>query len=111
MSSPTSPVLQQLHRFDKSSPDFHDRLCSLFYGEEYVQCAPHFQHNDVVWLVDYLDTVRRYITFPIPCSTQRRFSMVSILPAPGSGNVYACSEAYAAPEQYFQNHTRFHPTF
>jgi len=111
MSSPTSPVLQQLHDLDTSSPDFHDQLCNIFYGEEYVQCAPHLQHDDVVWLVDYLDTVRRYIAFPTPRSTHCRFSMVSILLALHSGNVYACLEAYAAPGRYFQNRTRFRPTF
>ena len=111
MSLPTSPPLQLLHRLDKSSSDFHDQLCSVLYGEEYVQCVPHLQRDDVVWLVNYLDTVRRYITSPAPHSTQPRFSMVSILLVPDSGSAYACSEAYAAPERYFQNRTRFSPTF
>ena len=59
MSSPSSPVLQRLDRLDKSSPDFHDQLYSVLYGKEYVQCVPDLQPDDVSWLVDYLDTVRR----------------------------------------------------
>ena len=64
MSSPSTPALQRLDRLDKSLPDFHDQLCNVLYGEEYVECAPHLQHNDAIWLVDYLDTVRRYAALP-----------------------------------------------
>ena len=110
MSPPTSPPLQILNRLDKSSPEFHDQLCSVLYGEEYVQCVPHLQHDDVVWLINYLDTVRCYVTSPIPHSTQPRFLMVSILLVPDSGSAYAYSEACAAPERYFQDRTQFSPT-
>ena len=61
MSSPSSPTLQRLDRLDKSSPGFHDQLCSVFYGKEYVRCVPSLQPDDIAWLVDYLDTVRRQI--------------------------------------------------
>lgn len=61
MSSPSSPTLQQLHRLDKPSPDFHDQLCNILYGEEYVQCVPNLQNDDAVWLIDYLDTVRCHV--------------------------------------------------
>ena len=64
MSSPSSLALKRLNRLDKSSPDFHDQLCNVLYGEEYVECAPHLQHDDVMWLVHYLDTVRRYAALP-----------------------------------------------
>ena len=66
--SPNSPTLQQLHRLDRSSPDFHDQLCNVLYGEEYVQRVPNFGGEDLVWLVDYLDKVRRHVNlihFPL----------------------------------------------
>ena len=63
MSLPSSLALQQLHRLDISSPDFHDQLCNLFYGREYSECAPNLQGDDLMWLVDYLDMVRRHVTF------------------------------------------------
>ena len=59
MSSPSSPVLQRLCRLDESSPDFHDQLYNVLDEKEYVQWAPHLRPGDVVWLVDYLDKVRR----------------------------------------------------
>jgi len=64
MSSPNSPALQQLHRLDRSSPEFHDQLCNVFYGEDYQKCVPNLQGDDLVWLVDYLDKVRRHVAFP-----------------------------------------------
>jgi len=64
MSSPTSSTLQQLHRLNRSSPDFHDKLCNVLYGEEYVQCVPNIEGEDLVWLVDYLDKVRRRVSLP-----------------------------------------------
>ena len=66
MSSPTSPVLQQLDRLNRSSPDFHDQLSKVLYGEEYTQCARNLQNGELVWLVEYLDNVRRYVAFPLP---------------------------------------------
>ena len=59
MSSP--PTLQQLDHLDRSSPDFHDQLSNVLYGEEYQRCAPNLQGDGLVWLVDYLDKVRRHI--------------------------------------------------
>ena len=59
MPSPNSPTLQRLCRLDKSSPGFHDQLYNALYGEEYIQYVPRLQPDDVVWLADYLDTVRR----------------------------------------------------
>ena len=64
MPSPNFPALQRLHQLDKSSPDFHDKLCNVLYGEEYTQCVLILQGDDLVWLVDYLDKVRRYVNFP-----------------------------------------------
>ena len=57
MSSPSSPALQQLHHLDRSSPDFHDKLCNVFYGRDYNGCVSNLQADDLVWLADYLDKV------------------------------------------------------
>ena len=62
MSSSGPPVLQQLRHLDRSSPDFHDQLRKVLYGEEYMQCVPNLQGDDLVWLIDYLDKVCHRIT-------------------------------------------------
>ena len=111
MSSPSAPALQQLHHLDRSSPDFHDRLCNVFYGREYSQCAPSLQGDDLVWLVDYIDEVRRRIAFPYSPLSQPRLSMVLILPVPLSGSVYVNSKADAVLGGYSQHRTRFRLTF
>ena len=66
MSSPSSPVLQRLHRLDSSSPDFQDQLCNELYGREYMQCEQNLEGDDLVWFIDYLDKVRRRIALPHP---------------------------------------------
>ena len=65
MSPPSPPALLQLYHLDKSLPDFHDKLCNVFYGREYSQCVPDLQGDDLVWLVDYLDKVCPCVTFPV----------------------------------------------
>ena len=64
MSSPTSPSLQQLNRLDKSLSRFHNKLYKVLYGREYIQCVSTLQDDDLVWLVDYLDKVRRCKAIP-----------------------------------------------
>ena len=64
MSSPSPPAFQQLRQLNRSSPDFHDQLSNVLYGEEYQQCVQNLQDYDLVWLVDYLDNVRRHTSFP-----------------------------------------------
>ena len=64
MPSPNSPILQQLDSLDQSSPGFHDQLSNVLCGQEYTQSAPNLQGDDLVWLVDYLDNVRRCIALP-----------------------------------------------
>jgi hypothetical protein len=64
MPLPGSPVLRQLDRLNRSSPDFHDQLSGIVYGEEYKQCVPNLQDDELVWLVDYLDRVRRRVALP-----------------------------------------------
>ena len=109
---PSAPALQRLHHLDRSSPDVHDRLCNVFYGREYSQCVPNLQGDDLVWLVDYIDKVRRRrITPPYSPLSQPRFSMVLIPPAPLSGSVYVNSKADAALGGHSQHRTRFRLTF
>ena len=64
MSSPGSPVLQQLNRLDRSLPNFQDQLSNVLYGQEYKKSMPNLEDDDFVWLVDYLSEVRRQITLP-----------------------------------------------
>jgi len=111
MSSPSSPVLQRLCCLDRSSPDFQDQLSDVLYGQEYRQYAPSLQSNDLVWLVEYLDKVRYRVALPTLRSNQRRHSMISILPIPLLGSVYASSEPYAGRRRCSQCLTRFRLIF
>ena len=87
MSSP--PILQQLRLLNRSSPDFHEQLGSVLYGQEHQQCVPNLQGDDLMWLVDYLDKVRRRIALLTLRSGQRRLSMISIPPVQSPESVYA----------------------
>lgn len=49
---------------DRSSSDFHDQLRSILNGKEYKQLIPTLVGEDLVWLTDYLDEVRRRIALP-----------------------------------------------
>jgi len=84
MSSSSSLSLR-LHRLGRSSPNFHNQLCNVLYGEDYVQYVQNLQGDDVVWFVDFLDKVRRRVALPRsplkpvqalndldPCSTAAR---------------------------------------
>ena len=62
MPPPDPPVLDRFHHLDGSSSTFHSQLSDLLYGEEYQQWVPNLQGDALVWLVDYLDKVRRHIT-------------------------------------------------
>jgi hypothetical protein len=61
--------LQQLRRLDRSSSEFGDELNNIICGEEYQECVPNLQDDDLVWLVDYLDMVRRCITLTLSSLT------------------------------------------
>lgn len=112
MSSPNLPTLQRLYHLDRSSSGFHDELSNLLYGEEYQQCVPILQGDDLVWLVDYLDKVRSCVplTFPALHSHQRRSSTLSAPPAQPSEGACANSGTYVAPEASSQRLTRFRLT-
>ena len=43
MSSTNHPVLQKLHRLDRSLPEFHTQLSKALYGDEYQRCVPNLQ--------------------------------------------------------------------
>ena len=51
-------LLQALCALDRSSPEFHDQLSNILYGEVYKKYAPRLRDEDLVPLVDYLDKVR-----------------------------------------------------
>ena len=57
MSSPDSPALQTLHRLDRSSSNFSDQLHDILYEQEYALHEESLEHDDLVWLIDYLDEV------------------------------------------------------
>ena len=56
--------LKQLRRLDKSSSKFHDQVSNVLYGEEYKQWVPTIRGDDLVGLVDYLDTVCCRVSLP-----------------------------------------------
>ena len=58
MASPNLPVLRKLPSIDTSSSDLNDQLLKALYEEEYTQCLPGLEGDDLAWLVDYLDKVR-----------------------------------------------------
>jgi len=64
MSAPTSLVLQRLHGLDRSSSEYHAQIRNVLYEEEYQKCVPNLEEDDLIWLVGYLDKVRRNVTFP-----------------------------------------------
>lgn len=61
MSSPSPPVLRELHHLNRSSPDFHEQLSNILDREEYQQCVPELQGDDLVTIVDDLEHVRNRI--------------------------------------------------
>ena len=96
MSSPSLPALRQLDRLDKFSSKFDDRLSNALYGDEYQQCVPELQGDDLVWLVEYLDKVRHRFAFVDSPLKPGRLSTTSIIVVLLSANAYASSEACAA---------------
>ena len=107
MASPSSPTLQRLHSLDKSSPDSQDQLNDLLHENEYQECVPTLQGDELMWLIDYLDEVRRRVALPTLRSSWLRFSMASILPVWLPKSHYMNSEAYAAIGRYSQHCTIF----
>ena len=85
-----------------------DKLCNIFYGEEYKRCVGELRNDDLMSLVDYLDKVRHRIT-PRLYLNLRRLSILSTLPVSLSGNAYGNSEIYVAPGRFSRPRTLFRP--
>ena len=58
-----SPLMQPRH-LKKCSSDFHDQVSDVLYGEEYKQRASTAEGDDLVKLVDSVDTVRYRASLP-----------------------------------------------
>lgn len=63
---PSYNPVAQLRCLDGASPGFHDLLYDILYGEEYNQCLPNLDGGDALWLVGYLDKVRRPVIIACP---------------------------------------------
>ena len=63
MTTPSHPTLQKLHRLDTSQPDFGDQLYNILNGWEYAGCEWNLKGDDLAWLVNYMDKVRRCLVF------------------------------------------------
>lgn len=50
--------LQQLRGLNRSSPDFRDQLVDLLGEKEFQASIPNLERVDVMWVVNFLDTVR-----------------------------------------------------
>ena len=57
MSSSNPTALQKFRHPDGSSPNFHNQLSDVLFGEEYGRSVPNLQGNDLVSIVDYLNKV------------------------------------------------------
>ena len=69
---PSRRVLRQFNRLERSSPNFPDRLTSIFSTEEYQNLhysGEEIESEDQAWLIDYLGNVCVYISL-YPLSTE-----------------------------------------
>ena len=57
-SSPSSNPLQRLYRLEKPSSQYPNQLESILTGDEYEDYVSALRGEGLVWLVDYLDSVR-----------------------------------------------------
>ena len=64
MLAPSPPALRKLQSLHPSSSKFQDQLNDLLRGEDYQECVPNLEGDDLVWLVEYLDEVCRPIALP-----------------------------------------------
>jgi len=58
MSLP-DPFIRQLGQLDRTSPQFSDQLATLLGGEGIREVVLNFSAQNALWLVEYLDDVRR----------------------------------------------------
>ena len=64
MAAPSSPALEKFQNLHASSSELQDQLNDLLRGEDYQECVPNLEGDDLVWLVEYLDEVCRPIALP-----------------------------------------------
>ena len=87
-------IFQQFDRPDKNSPQFPAQLTGLLYKKGLKDYIPKSRDEDIVWPVEYLDSVSIYRTIPALCSVGigSRFPRFSSLP---SESAQVNLEAYA----------------
>ena len=61
---PNLTPLQQLRSLDRASSEFFDQLSNILRGKAYKEYVWNLQGNDLVSLVDYLDTVCCRVSLP-----------------------------------------------
>lgn len=110
MPSPAPLALQKLDGLDRSLPEFYKQLDSILHGDEYRKLVLNLQGDDLVWLVEHLDSVRRHFAL-LPLYLRQHRLSVSLIPPvlpPESANTNSKPSAVAVG--YSQNHTPFHLT-
>jgi hypothetical protein len=57
---PSNEALQELDRWERSSPNFPDQLANLLSRENFqdFEVCKSLLDEDAVWLIEYLDNVR-----------------------------------------------------
>ena len=81
---------------DRTSPNFGDQLNKTLHGREYERCVQDLQRDNLIWLIDYLDDVSLPVSYFLTHrSSRHKLSIVSTLPVPLPGSVYANSGTYA----------------
>ena len=60
---------QRLRDLDKASPQFHKHLSDILSENEYRKAIPNLQGEDLVWLVEYLDSVSLQLISSHPTPT------------------------------------------
>ena len=60
---PPNP-LKQLHDLNRTLPQFHRQLSNFLHGDEYRNAIPNLQGEDLMWLVEYLDSVNSQTISP-----------------------------------------------
>ena len=64
MTQPRNSALQKFRPLDTPPPDFGDKLGNVLQdGWEYAGCESKLGGDDLTWLVDYVDKVRRCLVF------------------------------------------------
>ena len=54
---------------DKASPQFYEQLSGFLQGKKYRDAVPNLQGEDLVWRIEYLDSVSLQTSCLAPYST------------------------------------------